>query len=452
MICLSGGSLHVGNMGCRALGASLIALATQSMPASSVTLLYGNQQPGEVEALGGSGKPVRVRMVNYRMSPRSRLSEHLMWIMALCLLYRCIPNRSFRRLAEKNPWISSLRSATFLGEITGGDSFADIYGLRRFLYAVAPSVTAMLVGTPVLFLPQTYGPFNLWFTRSVARFLLRRASAVFARDRESLQVVLDLLHGHANKVPVRLCPDVGFVLPAKPVPDPLFVPPIPTHRSEVTVGINISGLLYMGGYTRKNMFALSCDYQAVVLALIEALAGRPGVRVLLLPHTFESGEQSDQLATRSVWQSLPDELKARIHVLHGNYDQSEMKGIISQCGFFIGSRMHACIAALSQGIPTVGIAYSRKFAGVFDMVGMAYAVLDARVLDEATIKARCLEMFNQREELVGELIERVRLAQEGVWDCFQSEIFSGLDAYVPGQSRAKPDDDHSIGSRFNFHR
>ena len=46
------------------------------------------------------------------------------------------------------------------------------------------------------------------------------------------------------------------------------------------------------------------------------------------------------------------------------------KAVIGQCDFFIGSRMHACIAALSQGVPCVGVAYSMKFAGVFDTVGM----------------------------------------------------------------------------------
>jgi len=452
MICLSGGSLHVGNMGCRALGASLIALAAESMPPMNITLLYGNSQPGEVEVLDASGRPLRVRLVNYRMSPRSQLKEHLLWIFILSILYRCIPNRRLRKLAQRNPWIKAVQSASFLGEISGGDSFADIYGVRRFLFAVAPTVIAMLLGTPVVFLPQTYGPFKHSFTRTGARFLLRRANAVFARDRESLDLARNLLKGHGIEGTVHLCPDVGFILPGKPVADPLFIPAIPPERTEVTVGINISGLLYMGGYTRKNMFALSCDYQTTVRALIEAFVSRPGVRVLLLPHTFESGEQSDQLATRRIWQSLPDKLKTRVHVLTGNYGQSEMKGIIRQCGFFVGSRMHACIASLSQGIPTVGIAYSRKFAGVFDTVGMADAVLDARVLNEAMIKARCLEMFDHREKLTSELRQRVRLAQERVWDCFHSEIFAGLDACVSGQSRAKPADEHSIAPRFNLDR
>ncbi len=65
-------------------------------------------------------------------------------------------------------------------------------------------------------------------------------------------------------------------------------------------------------------------------------------------------------------------------LVRGDYDQNEIKYIIGQCDFFIGSRMHACIAALSQGIPAIGIAYSRKFAGVMQSAGVEELIADPR--------------------------------------------------------------------------
>ena len=44
----------------------------------------------------------------------------------------------------------------------------------------------------------------------------------------------------------------------------------------------------------------------------------------------------------------------------------EAKNFISALDFFIGSRMHACIAAFSSGIPVFPIGYSRKFNGLFE--------------------------------------------------------------------------------------
>jgi len=40
---------------------------------------------------------------------------------------------------------------------------------------------------------------------------------------------------------------------------------------------------------------------------------------------------------------------------------------------FVGSRMHATIASFTTGVPTIPVAYSRKFAGFFENLG--YQVL-----------------------------------------------------------------------------
>ena len=50
------------------------------------------------------------------------------------------------------------------------------------------------------------------------------------------------------------------------------------------VGVNVSGLLYMGGYTGRNMFALACDYPALARALVGHFAGLPGCQVHLIGH------------------------------------------------------------------------------------------------------------------------------------------------------------------------
>ena len=46
-------------------------------------------------------------------------------------------------------------------------------------------------------------------------------------------------------------------------------------------------------------------------------------------------------------------------------DPIQAKSFISGLDFFIGSRMHACIAAFSSGVPVIPLAYSRKFCGLF---------------------------------------------------------------------------------------
>ena len=70
----------------------------------------------------------------------------------------------------------------------------------------------------------------------------------------------------------------------------------------------------------------------------------------------------------------------RLLAVLDQYDQNEMKYLIGKCEMFLGSRMHACIAALSQTIPAVSVAYSDKFIGVMETLGIESTVADAREL------------------------------------------------------------------------
>ena len=120
-----------------------------------------------------------------------------------------------------------------------------------------------------------------------------------------------------------------------------------------------------------------------------------------MPHTFAppGDVESDQDASRRLRESLPVGLQARVRIVAAEYDQHEIKGVIGGCDFFIGSRMHACIAALSQGVPCVGVAYSMKFEGVFASVGMGEWVVDGRAVPDAQAVARIVDLYRKRDEV-----------------------------------------------------
>jgi polysaccharide pyruvyl transferase WcaK-like protein len=101
-----------------------------------------------------------------------------------------------------------------------------------------------------------------------------------------------------------------------------------------------------------------------------------------------------------------------------DYDQHEIKGVIGMCDFFIGSRMHACIAALSQGIPTAALAYSKKFLGVFKTVGMESAVIDGRECDTAEALRWTKTAFENRDSVRDALKLRVAHARKELFDTF----------------------------------
>jgi polysaccharide pyruvyl transferase WcaK-like protein len=89
----------------------------------------------------------------------------------------------------------------------------------------------------------------------------------------------------------------------------------------------------------------------------------------------------------------------KIGTIEGRFNVNEIKYVIGMCDFFIGSRMHACVGAISQAIPAVSIAYSDKFVGVMQTVGAESLVADPRSLNIAEIIERIGTRFDEAAEI-----------------------------------------------------
>src|SRR3546814_2742895 len=77
-------------------------------------------------------------------------------------------------------------------DIGAGDSFADIYGLKRFLFLWASKMMAVARHVPIMLSPQTIGPFTRQPYRMLAKLALERADCVVARDEESFKALREL--------------------------------------------------------------------------------------------------------------------------------------------------------------------------------------------------------------------------------------------------------------------
>jgi polysaccharide pyruvyl transferase WcaK-like protein len=119
-----------------------------------------------------------------------------------------------------------------------------------------------------------------------------------------------------------------------------------------------------------------------------------------------------------VYASLKARYNERLLIARGEYNQSEIKHVIGLCEFFIGSRMHACIAALSQSAPTVSIAYSRKFIGVMQTIGVAELVADPRKLEKEEILGIIDNAFEQRASLKRHLEKTMPHVKETILNLF----------------------------------
>lgn len=277
-------------------------------------------------------------------------------------------------------------------DIGAGDSFTDIYPLRRYKWIVLGKVVALLRGRPLLFSPQTIGPFNgetatKRALNRLARWTMRRARAVVVRDAKSADAVRAVVPGVEPVYAV----DVAFALP--------WDAPAP-HGGRPRVGLNVSGLLWNGGHTGKHEFGLGYDYKALMTAAIEALLARGDCTIELICHVNDSGTTEDD-------GRVADEIARTWPALVRVPDfasPSAAKSHIAGLDFLVGARMHATIAAFSSGVPVVPVSYSRKFEGLFGSLGYQRLVPWTGMGTNAAL-ALILDGFEKRATLKAEIAQ-----------------------------------------------
>jgi len=438
-IAILGATLDSSNMGVGALAAGAVRCFVHAYPTAEIHFLdYAKDR--SVQSLTLDGGEVKIPVINMRFSKRLFLPNNIAWMLFIALLLKIVPSKAFRNwMISQNRYLSEIDSMDLFASIAGGDSFSDIYGIERFLYVSLPQILVLLLGKKMVLLPQTFGPFHGKFARILTRYILKRADHVYSRDHQGLQDIAELLGPAFAASKFEFCYDVGFALqPAAPAGIDLEgISSMDDHAGPL-VGLNVSGLLFMGGYTRNNMFGLRADYREFTRNLIHLLAEKKGATILLIPHVFGQDTESDTSACRQIHEELKNEYPGRLGLLRGQYNQHEIKYVIGKCDFLIGARMHACIAAVSQGVPAVCVAYSDKFTGVMGAMGIDSIVADARKLDQQELLTFIENSLEDRAAIRERLRQRLPELQSHVLNLFVNPSQTSRNADANGATKASP--------------
>ena len=288
-------------------------------------------------------------------------------------------------LTGRSKFLGDLSRCDLVLDIGEGDSFADIYSKRRFRMQIISKLAVILKRKPLILSPQTIGPFDHWLRRRVAVLVMRLCTKVFARDGLSFAYLMNLRLPEGK---IAEAIDVAFRLP-------YHIPKTHGEGGKTRIGVNVSGLLFSGGYDANNQFGLSLDYARLVRDLLTEWCKDDNNEVWLIPHVLsdQMPRDDDRRAIADLVVEFPKSCCAPAFA-----SPSEAKSFIATMDFLTGARMHACIAAFSAGVPVVPFAYSRKFNGLFESLGYPWFV-DGKCANNESAKKLIFQGFVKRHEL-----------------------------------------------------
>ncbi len=270
-----------------------------------------------------------------------------------------------------------------VADIGAGDSYSDIYGIARFRSIDFTKWWSHKLHKKYILLPQTLGPFISKEAHVKAMHSMKNADLIFARDKMSYDCAQKMLPDKFVEQTI----DVAFFLPYTRMS---------FEGNKIKVGVNISGLLWHGGYTKDNQFGLKSDYQHTMYAILDYFSSRSEVELHLISHVIGKQDpiDEDSHVVKELANKYPQAMVAPAFS-----NPIEAKSYISGMDFFTGARMHACIAAISSGVPVYPLAYSRKFNGLFcDTLGYSSIASLTEMCSDEILIGVC-SSYSRRGEL-----------------------------------------------------
>lgn len=411
-ILLAGASLQCGNRGVNALTRGTITALLDKYGNIEIKILscaINNQITNTMEI---NNKVISVEEIPYGL--RSGF-------------FICLASLFNRRVAEifleklfkgYSDLYHEINNADIIMDISAGDSFSDIYGFKRLLINSVIKLSAIKMKKKIILLPQTMGPFKGFLSKRIARYITRNVTFNFVRDLISYNVLHNELG--VEKAKIRYIPDMAFYM----YPDNRItaneIIPYDKGDNEEIIGLNISALLYNGGYTQNNAFGFIVNYNDLIGNIIDYFIKIGRTRILLVPHVIcEDMVEDDLRVCKKIYAQLHKKYKNRIYTIDKPYREDELKQIIGQCDFFIGGRMHACIGAVSMRVPTVPIAYSRKFIGIWNELGLGDCVADPRYNSTEQILETIETNYNRRKEVKKILETKLENVRNDILNMFE---------------------------------
>jgi len=224
---------------------------------------------------------------------------------------------------------------------------------------------------------------------------LKRYTSITVRETASQNYL------HNLGIDAKLVADPAFVLMPEQIDTSEFMVPGRDY-----LGLNVSPLVRKF----RNSDASRAAFDADIVNFVKKVVTETSLDVIMIPHVDPlsgSHENSDRSYLKGLLQRLA-EFGERVRITPDLLNAAQIKYVLGKCRYFMGARTHATVGALSQGVPTISIAYSIKAVGINqDLFNSTDCVLPTPEVSMDTLLRSLAFLQNSESALKATLAERI---------------------------------------------
>ena len=273
-------------------------------------------------------------------------------------------NFSMKKLVEKDRSFKLMFESDIIvvcgGGFLGGKKFDSLMHLFQIFANTK-------IGKPVIIMGTSIEPINNKIIKHYTESVLSRVNYIYARETITYKYLSTFL----PKEKYTLIPDMAFMLEDIDAESKLISEF--KKKYDVTFGITVR----KWNFPNLNMSSEDAmeKYMNAISAVMIKLAREDNAGFVFVPQVIVAHADDTDVA-KNIRERLPKEYKENFLILDNDLSPVEIKTLIGNLDYFIGTRMHSNIFATSMKVPTVAIAYEKKTNGIMETVGLQDYVVE----------------------------------------------------------------------------
>ncbi len=297
-----------------------------------------------------------------------------------------------------------------------GDTYGDNIPLRNFIKHSFDLLSAKLMGKPVVSLANSPGPFSGKLRRFIASLVFNNLTLITTRE----PISASLLRNMNIRTPIITTACPAFLLESaqeERVKQLMELEGI-TENYKPLIGFTLGGYNLYSEQTWDTPKTLK-DIE-LYIPVINFLLNNLHAQVLLIPHVYRIDPRTgqyiqgpDYFILKAIYQEITkvNNKVEMLKLIEGTYSPYEVKGLIGELDFFISGRLHAGVAALSQCVPTVLLAYGHKHFGFAKMLNIEQYIWHPS-MGKDRLTEIVKEAWENKEKIRVQLSGRIPLIKE----------------------------------------
>jgi colanic acid/amylovoran biosynthesis protein len=329
--------------------------------------------------------------------------------------------RSLADGRNKKRLIQTLRRSDLVLSCGGGYfySYRRILPGTTFWQNVIHARLATYLNKPLIFLPQSFGPFGSASAQKGVKRLLEKRNVlkVLAREEVSHRLLYRMLSKDQHSK-IALCPDMAFYLEGN-----IDLDAIEGQPSELPwpiLAMNLREWTFPEAGDLASRRSQRQEYLDTLCIVARFFLQRYRGSVMVVPQALGPDPTEDD---RGICLEFCRRLRERIPadgvVLFRNPATSSLTGfmeLLSQATLLIGARLHSCILAFLAGVPAISLGYQHKSQGTLDMLGLGRFNTSINALSSEWLLAAVEDIMNHHGEIQQEIRHSLRQARAQIED------------------------------------